>query len=406
MAEEGSNTLKRQTVGAMCIAQILGMIGYSGVAALLPDFIEQWSLSHTQAGWLSGIFFVGYATSVLVIVSLTDYVAARSIYLVSMVITALSYGAFAASDTFGAALVFRLLAGVGLAGTYMPGLKALSDKAEGHYRSRVVAWYTVAFTIGIALSFIVMGEIAQGSGWPAAFALSAFCAIAASVVAWWYMPDSEQRTSARVVSFLDLRPVFKNRQAMAYVISYAAVIWASAGARNWTVVFLQDTSIAQSPSAWTGGILVVAALAGVLGVPAGLIGNEMSLRFGLRRTAIWIFMIGGVASALFGLVVSWPFIFVVMLTLIYAFLIQGNISNLTTGTIDAASSDHMGATMAVHSSIGFCGGIVGPIIFGMMLDASSSPTIGWWLGFATCAIACVVGAAALLLLAKGPFDSA
>ena len=139
MAEEGSKTLRRQTVGAMCIAQILGMIGYSGVAALLPDFIDQWSLSHTQAGWLSGIFFVGYAASVLVIVSLTDYVAARSVYLVSMVITALSYGAFAACDTFGAALVFRLLAGVGLAGTYMPGLKALSDKAEGHYRSRVVA---------------------------------------------------------------------------------------------------------------------------------------------------------------------------------------------------------------------------------------------------------------------------
>ena len=406
MAEEGSNTLKRQTVGAMCIAQILGMIGYSGVAALLPDFIEQWSLSHTQAGWLSGIFFVGYAASVLVIVSLTDYVAARSIYLVSMVITALSYGAFAASDTFGAALVFRLLAGVGLAGTYMPGLKALSDKAEGHYRSRVVAWYTVAFTIGIALSFIIMGEIAQRSGWPAAFVLSALCAIAASVVAWLYMPDSEQRSSARVVSFLDLRPVFKNRQAMAYVISYAAVIWASAGARNWIVVFLQDTSTAQSPSAWTGGILMVAALAGVLGVPAGLMGNEMSLRFGLRRTAIWIFMIGGFASALFGLVVSWPFIVVVVLTLLYAFLIQGNISNLTTGTIDAASSDHMGATMAVHSSIGFCGGIVGPIIFGMMLDASSSPTTGWWLAFTTCAIACVVGAAALLLLAKGPSDSA
>ena len=406
VTEHGSSRLKRQTVGAMCIAQILGMIGYSGVAALLPDFIEQWSLSHTQAGWLSGIFFVGYAASVLVIVSLTDFVAARSIYLVSMLITALSYGAFAACDTFGAALVFRLLAGVGLAGTYMPGLKALSDKAKGHYRSRVVAWYTVAFTVGVALSFIIMGEIAQRNRWPSAFALSAFCAIVASVVAWIYMPGSEQRSTKRATGFMDLRPVLHNRQAMAYVISYAAVIWASAGARNWIVVFLYDTPTAQMPSVWTSGILVVAALAGILGVPAGLMGNEVSLRFGLRRTAIWIFLIGCIASALFGLVVSLPLTIAAVLTLLYAFVIQGNISNLTTGTIEAASTDRMGATMAVHSSIGFCGGIVGPIIFGIMLDSTSNTTIGWWLGFATCAIACLIGAAALLLLARDPVNLA
>lgn len=288
----------------------------------------------------------------------------------------------------------------------MPGLKALSDKAKGHYRSRVVAWYTVAFTVGVALSFIIMGEIAQRNRWPSAFALSAFCAIVASVVAWIYMPGSEQRSTKRATGFMDLRPVLHNRQAMAYVISYAAVIWASAGARNWIVVFLYDTPTAQMPSVWTSGILVVAALAGILGVPAGLMGNEVSLRFGLRRTAIWIFLIGCIASALFGLVVSLPLTIAAVLTLLYAFVIQGNISNLTTGTIEAASTDRMGATMAVHSSIGFCGGIVGPIIFGIMLDSTSNTTIGWWLGFATCAIACLIGAAALLLLARDPVNLA
>lgn len=402
MVEDQSKILRPQTVAAVCIAQVLGMIGYSGVAALLPVFIEQWSLSHTQAGWLSGIFFVGYAVSVLVIVSLTDHVPARSIYLVCMAISAVSYGAFAACDTFGAALVWRLLAGIGLAGTYMPGLKALSDKVEGHYRSRIVAWYTVAFTVGVALSFIVMGETARWLGWPAAFAVSASCAIAACVIAWFYLPGSGQRSSERIVFLPDLRPVFRNRIAMAFIFSYAAVIWASAGIRNWAVVFLQDASAVQLPFTWTGGILVIAALAGIVGVPAGLLGNELSLRFGLRRTAIWIFIIGGVASACIGLVVIWPFLIVAGLTLLYAFLIQGNISNLTTGTINAASSNHMGATMAVHSSVGFCGGIIGPIIFGIMLDVSNNLTIGWWLGFSSCAIACVAGAVALLIFAKEP----
>jgi len=46
-------------VAAMCIAQVLGMICVFAFPALLPYFINLWDLTNNQAGWISGIYFVG-----------------------------------------------------------------------------------------------------------------------------------------------------------------------------------------------------------------------------------------------------------------------------------------------------------------------------------------------------------
>jgi hypothetical protein len=46
-------------VAAICAAEILGLTGFSIVPALLPQFIEAWALSNTQAGWLAGIISAG-----------------------------------------------------------------------------------------------------------------------------------------------------------------------------------------------------------------------------------------------------------------------------------------------------------------------------------------------------------
>ena len=58
--------------------------------ALLPQFIEAWSLTNTQAGWLAGIVSAGYMFAVIPLVSLTDRWPARQIYLASGMLSGLS----------------------------------------------------------------------------------------------------------------------------------------------------------------------------------------------------------------------------------------------------------------------------------------------------------------------------
>src|ERR1700746_1537116 len=94
------------TVAAICGAEILSLAGYSIVPALLPQFIEAWSLTNTQAGWLAGIVSAGYMLAVIPLVSLTDRQPARRIYLASSMLSALSSFGVALCDNLLPALAF------------------------------------------------------------------------------------------------------------------------------------------------------------------------------------------------------------------------------------------------------------------------------------------------------------
>jgi MFS family permease len=77
-------------VAAICGAEILGLAGFPIIPALLPQFIETWSLTNAQAGWLAGITSAGYMLAVIPLVSLTDRRPARQLYLASSALSALS----------------------------------------------------------------------------------------------------------------------------------------------------------------------------------------------------------------------------------------------------------------------------------------------------------------------------
>ncbi|HLB80765.1 MAG TPA: MFS transporter, partial [Dongiaceae bacterium] len=79
----------------LCAAEILGMMSFGTFAALLPGFRAEWSLSNAEAGWIEGAFQAGYLTGVPLLVTLTDRMDARRIYLGSMLLGAAASFGFA-----------------------------------------------------------------------------------------------------------------------------------------------------------------------------------------------------------------------------------------------------------------------------------------------------------------------
>jgi predicted MFS family arabinose efflux permease len=174
-------------VAAICGAEILGLSGYSIVPALLPQFIEAWSLTNTDAGWLAGIVSAGYMLAVIPLVSLTDRQPARRIYLASSILSALCSFGVALCDSLLPALAFRALAGIAMAGMYMPGLQALTHGVEGTIRARIAAWYTSSFTIGASLSFL-FGRVGTLLGWRSAFVVAGLLGVTGVLIAWAALP--------------------------------------------------------------------------------------------------------------------------------------------------------------------------------------------------------------------------
>jgi predicted MFS family arabinose efflux permease len=389
-------------IAAICVAEILGLAGYSTVPALLPQFIEAWSLTNTEAGWLAGIVSAGYMMAVVPLVSLTDRRPARLIYLASSMLSALSCFGLALSDSLLPALGFRAVAGIALAGMYMPGLQALTHGVEGTRRARIAAWYTSSFTVGASLSFL-LARVGTRLGWRSAFVLAGILSTAAVVIAWAALPRADPAFPKEPKSPLDYRPVFANRDALVLIFGYAAAIWGSAGLRQWIVVFLAFCAADQAgvpAQAWI--MLAVGALISFLGVPAGLLGNELSIRYGLRHIASLVFLLSALTGGLFGFAAVLPYVAVLCLSVVVGFIVQANFSNLTSGVLTVAAPRHRGAMIGLYSCVGFGGGFLGTLLFGVTLDqfGGTSQLAAWILSFGICGLACLAGSSATIFLSR------
>jgi MFS family permease len=393
--------LANRGVLAMCAAQACAQIGAFGVAALLPTLIPAWSLSNTEAGWIGGIYYAAYTLVVPVLSSLADRVDPKRIYLGSVALTAVAFTGFAwAATGFWSALAFRALMGAGWAGSYMPGLKALSDCAEGPQLSRAVAAHAAAVGVSGALSFGVAGAVNAWLGWQWALIPGALGAGLAFVFVLFGLPARPQCASpAPREALLNFRPIFRNRSALAYSLAYAVHTWEMSALRAWVVTFLTFAAT-QGVGTWAPlPPATVASLMGLLGVWASIWGNELAIRFGRRRFILSTMLASAAMAGMVGFSAALPYAVAAALVLVYAMLIWSDSSSLTAGSAGSAEPGRRGATLAVHSTLGYFGGFLGPLALGATLDlVGGASVIGWGLAFAHVTIVLLAGSLAFLWL--------
>ena len=364
------------------------MLGSFTYAALLPELRDLWHLSNSEAGLIGGVFFVGYVGTVSLWTALTDRVDGRRIYAAGSALAlagSAGFGLFA--DGLASALAFSILLGTGIAGTYMPGLRLLSDRVSGPLQSRYVAFYTSFFGIGTALSYAIPGFVAPLYGWRTAFVLTAAGPLVAGGLVYFLLrpqPPAHrgQRFSLHVLFPLAAwRRVLALRECLGYTLGYAAHCLELFGSRAWMVAYLAFSTSLHQGTSFPWPAATIAATVNLLAVPASIVGNEVALRIGRRR---WI-LLAMLASASGGLVVSfaagWHWALVVGLLIVYSMLVMAESGTLTAGLVAAAPAELRGAAMGLYSLVGFGGGMLGPVVFGAALDlGGGAARHGAWTG--------------------------
>jgi len=368
----------------VCAAQVCAQIGAYTWPALLPGFIADWHLSNSEAGWITGVFYAAYTLSVPVLVTLTDRVDARVVYLSGVALTIASHLGFAAfADGFWSAFVARALAGVGWAGTYMTGLKLLADRVDPVLMSRAVAGHAASIGVAGALSFTFAGAMHRWYGWRGAFVGAGLAALVAWIIVFLWAPPHERRASHTSPTVLfDFRPVFRNRSAMAYALAYSAHTWEMNALRGWAVTFLTYVaSVTAETSPWIAPTLVATTM-GLVGTGASVVGNEASIRLGRQRLVRLAMLSCAICAAVIGFLGPRSYPLAAILVLTYGLLIWLDSSSLTAGAAGSADPSRRGATLALHSMAGYAGGFVGPIMIGWILDrAGGMSPLGWGLAF-------------------------
>ena len=364
----------------MCGAELLCMAGFATYPALLPTFRALWSLNNAQAGLIGGILFLGYVGAVPVLTSLTDRIDARRIYLVSTLFAASGSALFAllANGLF-TALVAQLVFGIGFAGVFMPGLRAMSDRIDESLQSRAIAMYTSLSGFGLAGSYFLAGIIATHASWRLAFALATIGPLVAGLLVFFLMkPQAPPATTAvRPGFFASFRLVFGNKPALGYISANLAHGWELYGLRAWMVAFL---SFASGGAAGGAGHLDASTLAAIIslgGIASSIGCNEFAKRFGRVNLVTAIMsasLVLGIATGF-----SWRLSLGVSIALlaIYYAAVMGDGGALTAGTVSAAHPGQRGVTLGIHSMVGFGSGLLAPTAFGLVLDLAGGASSGW-----------------------------
>ncbi len=89
----------------------------------------------------------------------------------------------------------------------------------------------------------------------------------------------------------------------------------------------------------------------------------------------------------------------VVLLLLYGFIVWLDSSSLTAGAAGTAEPSRRGATLAVHSMLGYAGGFVGPLMIGFILDlAGGMSRVAWGAAFLAVAVLMLLALAAFWLI--------
>jgi predicted MFS family arabinose efflux permease len=385
----------RSVIVAMCLGQLGSLLPHVVVPSVLAAFlIPEWQLSGAQAGLLAGSGAAGYMLAVPVLATLTDRIDARKILVAGSAVSALGtllFGLFATGLRSGA--LFNAIAGIGFAGAYMPGLKALTDRLAPGDSSRAITFYTSSFSFGVGLSFLVAQLVADSFGWRSAFYVTALGPIVMLAVCLLLRPVAPKPVQGPL---LDFAPVFRNTRAMGFVLGYGAHCFELYGIRTWLVAFWTFVIVRNGQTSILTPV-VVSVVFSLLAMPASILGNELALKFGRHRAITAVMLSSAVVALLIGLFADRSPLFLLPLLLAYAITVPADSGALTSGMSMAAHPDYRGATMAAHSTVGFSLSALGAWGVGVALDLAGGPlsATAWMAAFSVLAAGILLGPVAL-----------
>ena len=385
----------RALVAAMCLGQVGNLLPHVVVPAIMAQHLMPlWGLSAAQAGLMASAYTFGYMVAVPLLTTLTDRIDARHILAAGSALSGLATVMFGliADDLWSATLIWGI-AGIGFAGAYMPGLKALADRLPAGDVSRSITLYTGSFSIGVGLSFLVAQLVADNYGWRAAFYVTGAGPLIMLAVCLRLAPHKPPPAHGHM---LDLRPVLRNRAALGYILGYGAHSFELYGMRTWIVAFWSFV-VVQSEGAVPFDPVAVSVIVTLLSLPASVMGNEAALRYGRHRAITAVMIASGAVALAIGLSVGAPSLLLLALVLIYGLTVSADSGALTSGTTASAAPMHRGATLALHSTVGFGLAALGGWGAGVALDAAGGPAqaSGWLALFALLAAGILLGPVAL-----------
>ncbi|WP_312179223.1 MFS transporter [Arthrobacter sp.] len=374
-------------IKVLIAAAFLIALGFGLVAPVLPQFAQSFNVGVAA----SSVVVSAFAFTRLVFApaggALLEKLGERPVYVMGLLIVALSTAACAFAGSYWQLLIFRGLGGIGSTMFTISAMALIIRLAPPAIRGRISGAYASSFLLG-NIGGPLLGGLLAGFGLRVPFLVYAAALLVTAVLVAFLLRDAKGNSpvpsDAPAPTHMTVREALSDSAYRAAMVSSFANGWSSFGVRNSLLPLFAAAVLSAGPE--IAGISLTAFAVGT--ALALTFSGRLADSWGRRPLVITGLAINAAATAAIGFSGS-----------VTAFLIVSGIAGLGTGLLNpaqqAAVADVVGSgrsggkVLAAFQMSSDTGAIFGPILAGLLADR-----LGYTWAFA---VTGAIAAAALLV---------
>ena len=310
-----------------------------------------------------------------------------------------------ANDAISASIL-RAIAGLGLVGVYNPGMRIVAERFAERGRGFAVGTFVTFFYASNSVSLTTTGVLMTWFEWQQAYLIMGAASGASVLLAYLLLRNHRSQSASGSSGRLDLS-VLKNKAARIFITGYSLHAAELYIVRVWLPALLAAALIARGEDELSAvvGAAAIGGLAMASGAIGPVMGGAISDRWGRAASASVIFALSGACSFAIGWMTGFPWPLLVGVAIIYGWAIAADSAIYSTAVTEVAEQGRLGSTMAVHSFVGFMGGVIGPIVAGAILDVSPE-SLKWGLTFSVTGLLAIAAILAMRGMWRVSYDYA
>ncbi len=351
-SEEGGREGQRALVLISTAVLLASSTWFSGTAAA-PDLIHSWRLNSTESAWLTISVQLGFITGTFFysFFNLADVYNPRRVFFVSAVLGAAFNAAFAFfSQGIPAALLFRALTGVTLAGIYPVGMKLVASwfRSQLGWRLGVLVG---ALTVGTAFPYLIQTLGSQFS-WRILAGTASVLALAGGGIVLMALSDGPYLKDRAPFNSSILWKVFAHVPFRRTAFGYFGHMWELYA--FWSMIIFYLGSRFQSNDPFASRELSVLAFSIIgIGSLGCVLGGWVSRRIGEKKVAKFSLMVSGLLCFASGILYEMNSGLLLALLLIWGFFVVSDSPQFSALAARYCPPQYTGTALTVQNGLGF-----------------------------------------------------
>lgn len=368
-------------LGLLLVIQILVALIGRGLAPLGVLIGEDLSLTKTQIGLLPSALFLGQTLISLPAGFVTDRIGSKRMLLIVIITTGIAFIAMTFISLFSVILIMIAIGGVGYGAAHPATNRGIIYWFPQNRRGMAMGIKQMGVTVGSALAALLLLPLANIWGWRTAYFSASLLLIVAGLIAYSLYKDppgsNANKSSEKIGQFYSEFVSVVKYRALVLISSGASILNGSQMILNTYLVLFAYEVIGLS-LILSGLLLVISEIGGSLGrITWGMLSDLLFKSDRIVILMIIALLTAGIATVVAFVPVGISFFMIAPIIFCFGFCVSGFNAIWMNAATEIVPHNQSGMATGFSITVGSLGVIIGPPLFGLIVDTSGTFTFGW-----------------------------